>query len=175
MKEDITAAEKLRNIANWLDYQDENFNDRMTSIQMIEQVYDACNECDLEFADDLDWEDEDDEEFKLAKKINEIFGYPYYILHQPDFEFYIPEWALNYMVNGTSDNLNEEEITVADAWMKETFPNGFTMEVDWHNCKELDFWPAFGTRNPNAITDRGESPFQGCKTYNCLFYNAKQQ
>ena len=173
MKEDITAAEKLRNIANWLDYQDENFNDRMTSIQMIEQVYDACNDCDLEFADDLDWEDENDEEFKLAKRINEIFGYPYYRLYQPDYEFHIPEWALNYMENGTRDNLTEEEISIVDKWMRETFPNGFTMEIDWNACNELDWWPAFGNKNTNALTDCGESPFQGCKTYNCLFYNTK--
>lgn len=173
MKEEITAAEKLRNISRWLDWQNESFNDRMKSIQMIEQVYDACEKHDLEFADNLDWEDEEDEEFLLAKDINEIFGYPYYRLHQPDFEFRIPEWALNYMVNGTCDNLTDEEVSIVDKWAMEQFPKGYTMEVDWDDCTELDWWPAFGTKNPNALTDRGESPYQGCKTYNCLFYKVK--
>lgn len=80
MEEQITAAEKLRNMANWIGYMDEHFNDCMTSIQMIEQVYDACEEAGLEFADSLDWADADDsdEEYRLAKKVNEILGCKYY-------------------------------------------------------------------------------------------------
>lgn len=33
----------------------------------------------------------------------------------------------------------------------------------------------FAKGDREVITDRGESPFQGCKAYNCLFYNAKPQ
>ena len=45
---------------------------------MIEKVFDACERHSLEFADDLDWEDEDDEEYKLAVEVNEILGRKYY-------------------------------------------------------------------------------------------------
>ena len=60
MKEN--ACDKFRRIATWLDYQDENFNEKLTSVEMIEKMFDACERHILEFADDLDWEDEEDEE-----------------------------------------------------------------------------------------------------------------
>ena len=74
------ACDKLRRIANWLDYQDENFNDKFQSVADIEKCFDACERHDLEFADDLDWEDDDteDEARLLAKDVNEILGYRYY-------------------------------------------------------------------------------------------------
>lgn len=75
---ETSAADKLRSIVRWLDWQDENFNDRMLTVQQIEQVYDACERHSLEFADNLDWEDKDDEEYLLAKEINDILGYRYY-------------------------------------------------------------------------------------------------
>lgn len=65
MKKEL-ACDKLRRIATWLDYQDENFNEKMTSVEMIEKMFDACERHSIEFADDLDWEDEDDEEYLLA-------------------------------------------------------------------------------------------------------------
>lgn len=88
-------------------------------------------------------------------------------------KFDIPEWALCYLENGDVDNLEEDEIAVANAWIEEHFPNGYYMEIDWEDYNELDFYPAFGTRNKNAFTDRGESPFLGCKTYKVEFYTDK--
>lgn len=38
----MTATEKLRRINNWLDYQNEYFNDRFKTIQDIEKTYDYC-------------------------------------------------------------------------------------------------------------------------------------
>lgn len=72
------ACNKLRNIVQWLNWQDEHFNSKFQSISDIEKVYDACQNHGLEFADNLDWEDEDDEEYLLAKEVNEILGYDYY-------------------------------------------------------------------------------------------------
>ena len=40
MKEN--ACDKFRRIATWLDYQDENFNEKLTSVEMIEKMFDAC-------------------------------------------------------------------------------------------------------------------------------------
>ena len=77
MKEEL-ACDKLRRIATWLDYQDENFNEKLTSVEMIEKMFDACERHSLDFADDLDWEDEDDEEYLLAVEVNEILGRKYY-------------------------------------------------------------------------------------------------
>lgn len=74
------ACDKLRRIVEWLDYQDESFNQEMKTISDIEKVFDACEEHSLEFADNLDWEDGDteDEEYLLAKDVNEILGKRYY-------------------------------------------------------------------------------------------------
>lgn len=77
MKEEL-ACDKLRRMVEWLDYQDENFNEKMTSVEMIEKMFDACERHSLEFADDLNWEDEEDEEYKLAVEVNEILGRKYY-------------------------------------------------------------------------------------------------
>ena len=173
MKREITAAEKLRRIVTWLDYQNENFNDKMTSIQMIEDVYDACDRHSLEFADDLNWESEDDEEYKLAKEVNEILGCTYYRLCEPDYEYDIPEWAICYMVNGVSDDLTEDEIAMVDKFVEEHFPKGYAIEVDWDDYNELNVLPAFGERNYNALTSKGEPGYYACKTYKCSFYHTK--
>ena len=76
MKEN--ACDKLRRMVEWLDYQDENFNEKLTSVGMIEKMFDAGERHSLEFADDLCWEDEEDEEYLLAVEVNEILGRKYY-------------------------------------------------------------------------------------------------
>lgn len=80
MEEKEMACDKLRRMVNWLDYQDENFNDRFKSIADLEKCFDACERHGLEFADNLDWEDKDDEEYLLAVEVNEILGYRYYLV-----------------------------------------------------------------------------------------------
>lgn len=62
MKEKELACDKLRRMVYWLNNQDENFNDKFKSILDIEKCFDACERHDLEFADDLNWEDEDTED-----------------------------------------------------------------------------------------------------------------
>lgn len=80
MEEKELACDKLRRIVNWLNYQDESFNQKMKTISDIEKVFDACERHNLEFADNLDWEDGDteDEEYLLAEEVNGILGYRYY-------------------------------------------------------------------------------------------------
>ena len=73
----LGSAEILRHITKWCDYQDEDFNDLFSPIQLME-LYLACQHYGIEFADNLDWEDEDDEEHLLAKEVNRILGYEYY-------------------------------------------------------------------------------------------------
>ena len=80
MEEKELACDKLRRIVHWLTYQDENFNDKFQSIADIEKCFDACERHGLEFADNLDWENDDTgyEEYLLACDVNEILGYKYY-------------------------------------------------------------------------------------------------
>ena len=67
MEEKELACDKLRRMVYWLNNQDENFNDKFKSIVDIERCFDACERHDLEFADDLNWEDGDkeNEEYNL--------------------------------------------------------------------------------------------------------------
>ena len=81
----------------------------------------------------------------------------------------IPEWALNYLENGDASNLSDEEVTIINKFTKEQFPNGYIMNVDWENSNELNSYPAFGERNINALTNRGESPFLATKTFAVQF------
>lgn len=80
MEEKELACDKLRRMVEWLNYQDEDFNDKFQSVADIEKCFDACERHGLEFADNLDWEDDDTgyEEYKLACEVNEILDYKYY-------------------------------------------------------------------------------------------------
>lgn len=80
MEEKELACDKLRRMVEWLNFQDENFNEKFQSIADLEKCFDACERHGLEFADNLDWEDDDTgyEEYKLACEVNEILGYNYY-------------------------------------------------------------------------------------------------
>ena len=80
MEEKELACDKLRRMVEWLNWQDENFNDKFQSVADIEKCFDACERHDLEFADNLDWEegDTEDEEYLLACDVNKILGYKYY-------------------------------------------------------------------------------------------------
>lgn len=74
------ACDKLRRMVQWINWQDENFNDEFKSVTDIEKCFDACERHGLEFADSLDWEDGDteDEEYLLACEVNRILGYKFY-------------------------------------------------------------------------------------------------
>lgn len=84
-------------------------------------------------------------------------------------EYDIPEWAICYLDYGYDEGLSDDEKAVADKWVSENFPNGYTFSPDFEDYNELDFYPAFGTRNKNALTKYGESPYLGVKTIKCKF------
>ena len=81
----------------------------------------------------------------------------------------IPEWAVNYLENGDMTNLSDEEVKMVDDFVKEQFPDGFVMNVDWDNGNEFNSYPAFGERNEQALTNRGESPYLATQTYPVQF------
>ena len=75
----------------------------------------------------------------------------------------MPEWAVCYFANGDSDCLTDEEIEIADKWYKEHFPNGCMFDFGGDdNEAYFSRFPAFGERNKNALTSRGEPPLLAC-------------
>ena len=66
--------QKLRNIANWSNYQNEGFNERFKSISDIEKAFDYCLENDIEFLDDLSYLDKEDY-LKIVNDLKGILGY----------------------------------------------------------------------------------------------------
>lgn len=87
----------------------------------------------------------------------------------------IPEWALNYMVNGDAEGLDEEEKGEVDRFVKTNFPGGYLMQIDWNSRNELNRFPAFGPRNPEAMTRHGESPYLAAATVSVQFRDPQQR
>lgn len=85
----------------------------------------------------------------------------------------VPEWALNYLENGYASGLTDKEQNIVDKFVKENFPKGFTMNVDFGNVNEFNRYPAFGERNESALTNRGEAPFLATKTVSAKFIGEK--
>lgn len=76
-------ADKLRQIAKWVNRQNEEFNDNWTSVKSIEQVYDVAMRYGYEFVDDLQGEilqDKHSDATIVAKAVNRAFGFDYYRL-----------------------------------------------------------------------------------------------
>lgn len=84
----------------------------------------------------------------------------------------VPEWSLPYIINGETDSLSDREIEIVDKFLDEHFPDGFIPEVKEGTEKEFNNSPAFGERNPNALPNRGESPFLATKTVEVQFSQA---
>ena len=87
----------------------------------------------------------------------------------------IPEWALCAMENGDYEGLTDEETKVLNDFMKKHFPDGFVSSIDWNNPNDFNVLPAFGTRNPNASPQYGESPYQAVKTYPVQFLHPTER
>ena len=81
----------------------------------------------------------------------------------------IPKWALPYLVNGDASGISDQEQEMVDKFVKEHFPNGYRHEVEEGTDKELNLYPAFGERNENALTGRGESPYLAVDTISVKF------
>ncbi len=86
--------------------------------------------------------------------------------------FEIPEWSLPYIINGDAEGLTDKEKDIVDKFLDENFPEGFIPEVKEGTEKEFNTYPAFGERNENALTDRGESPYLATKTIEVQFSQA---
>ena len=81
----------------------------------------------------------------------------------------IPTWALPYIVNGDASGISDREKELIDQFLEKTFPDGFIPEVEDGKDKEFNLYPAFGARNENALTNRGESPYLAVDTASVKF------
>lgn len=59
---------------------------------------------------------------------------------------HVPSWALYSLEYGSEGDsgLTEEDIKQIDDFVKDNFPNGYCMSVDWDSLTEFDTCPAFG-------------------------------
>ena len=87
----------------------------------------------------------------------------------------IPEWALYAMENGDFEGVTEEEEFIFHEFFDKHFPDGFVHSIDWETPNEFNVLPAFGTRNPNALTSHGESLYQAVKTYPVQFLHPTER
>lgn len=87
----------------------------------------------------------------------------------------VPEWALCAMEHGDYEGLSDEETKAVNYFLEEYFPEGFVSSVNWDDANDFNVSPAFGTRNTNALTNRGESPFEAVKTYPVTFFHPSQR
>lgn len=87
----------------------------------------------------------------------------------------IPEWAIPAMVNGDYEGLTEEETATLNEFLDKHFPQGFVLDVKWEEANEFNNCPAFGPRNPDALTSRGESPYLATKTYTARFLHPTER
>lgn len=87
----------------------------------------------------------------------------------------VPEWALCAMENGDYDGLSDEETKAVNDFIEEHFPEGYVSCVNWDDANDFNVSPAFGTRNSDALVNRGESPFEAVKTYSVTFFHPSQR
>lgn len=81
----------------------------------------------------------------------------------------IPKWAVPYIVNGDASGISDRELELIDQFLDKNFPEGYIPEVEEGKDKELNLYPAFGERNENALTGKGESPYLAVETVSVKF------
>ena len=87
----------------------------------------------------------------------------------------IPDWAICAMENGDFEGLTEEEEKLVTEFLDKHFPEGYVSNIDFDNYDDFNLYPAFGTRNNNALVNRGESPYEAVKTYSVQFFHPTQR
>ena len=72
-------------------------------------------------------------------------------------------------MNGDASGISDREQELVDKFLEKNFPDGFIPEIEEGQDKEFNLYPAFGERNENALTDRGESPYLAVDTVSVKF------
>lgn len=82
------AIDKMRAIIAWADWQNEDFNCKIKSIKDLEKIYDYVCANELEFIDNLPYNDYHTQEdnVKHALAINKLLGYKLYDVKKPSNE-----------------------------------------------------------------------------------------
>jgi antirestriction protein ArdC len=151
--------DSLPYLKNWLDSLKEEPAFIKTVLQDVKKASGMINQHIDKVQLELDNAKEEKQE--TAHQVSDNYG-----------SYDIPKWALPYIVNGDASGISDHEQELVDKFLEQNFPDGFIPEVEEGGGKELNLYPAFGERNENALTNRGESPYLAVDTVSVKFSQA---
>ena len=152
----VIKEDSLPYLKNWLDSLKEEPAFIKTVLQDVKKASGMINQHIDQVQMELD--NAQKEEQETTHHVSDNYG-----------RYDIPKWALPYIINGDATGISDQEQELVDKFLKKNFPDGFIPEVEEGQDKELNRYPAFGERNENALTDRGESPFLAVDTASVKF------
>jgi len=155
----VVKEDSLPYLKNWLDSLKEEPALIKTVLQDVKKAAGMINQ----HIDQVQQELDNAKEVKQETTAQETNNYGSYD---------IPKWSLPYIINGDPSGISDKEQELVDNFLKEKFPDGFNPEVEEGQDKEFNLYPAFGERNENALTNRGESPYLAVDTVSVKFSQA---
>jgi hypothetical protein len=155
----VVKEDSLPYLKNWLDSLKEEPAFIKTVLQDVKKAAGMINQ----HIDQVQLELDNAKEVKQETTAQETNNYGSYD---------IPKWSLPYIINGDPSGISDKEQELVDNFLKEKFPDGFIPEVEEGQDKEFNLYPAFGERNENALTNRGESPYLAVDTVSVKFSQA---
>lgn len=148
--------DSLPYLKNWLDSLKEEPAFIKTVLQDVKKASGMINQHIDKVQLELDNAKEEKQE--TAHQVSDNYG-----------SYDIPKWALPYIVNGDASGISDHEQELVDKFLEKNFPDGFIPEIEEGQDKEFNLYPAFGERNENALTNRGESPYLAVDTASVKF------
>ena len=143
-------------LKSWLDSLKEDPQFIKTVLQDVKKASSMINQHIDKVQMELDAQK--DQKQETTNQVTEKFG-----------SYDIPKWSLPYIINGDASGLSDREQELVDKFLDKNFPDGFIPEVEEGTEKEVNLYPAFGERNENALTNRGESPYLAVDTVSVKF------
>ena len=154
--------DSLPYLKNWLDSLKEEPAFIKTVLQDVKKASGMINQHIDKVQLELDNAKEEKQE--TTRQVSDNYG-----------SYDIPKWALPYIVNGDASGISDHEQELVDKFLEKNFPDGFIPEIEEGRDKEFNLYPAFGERNENALTNRGESPYLAVDTVSVKFFAYAQQ
>ena len=151
--------DSLPYLKNWLDSLKEEPAFIKTVLQDVKKASGMINQHIDKVQLELD--NAKDEKQEITHQVSDNYG-----------SYDIPKWALPYIVNGDASGISDHEQELVDKFLEKNFPDGFIPEIEEGKDKEFNLYPAFGERNENALTNRGESPYLAVDTVSVKFSHA---
>lgn len=149
-------------LKNWLDSLKEDPSYIKGILQDVKKAFSMISQHIDKVQMQLDQEKEQKQEVSESIEVKQGAG-------DEAKSFDIPKWAVPMILYGDRDGLTDEEEKMVDDFLDKNFPDGFVPEVEEGTDKEFNLYPAFGSRNENALPNRGESPYQAVDTVSIKF------